>query len=171
MTLQRWWNQALARWLVRFPALLAIWSRTRRFRKAETIPWMPLQKPLIQCRLALVTTAGVHLKEQPPFDMADPNGDPSFRELPGAVQAEQLRITHDYYDHRDADQDINIVFPIDRLRELVALGLIAGVAPHHYGFMGHIDKHHVDTLVTKTAPEVARRLRRDRVDAVLLTPA
>jgi D-proline reductase (dithiol) PrdB len=79
-------------------------------------------------------------------------------------------ITHDYYDHSDAERDINIVFPIERLWELEMEGIIGGVIRIHYGFMGHILGRHLNTLINKSVPEVARRLRSDKVDLVLLTP-
>jgi D-proline reductase (dithiol) PrdB len=120
--------------------------------------------------VALVTTAGVHHRDQPPFDMRNPDGDPSFRAIDGSHPVSDLMITHDYYDHRDADKDINIVFPIQRLRELEKEGVIGGIASTHYGFMGHILGEHVQTLVNRSAPQVARKLKEDGVDVVLLTP-
>jgi D-proline reductase (dithiol) PrdB len=103
--------------------------------------------------------------------MEDPDGDPSFREFPTATQRVDLTITHRYYDHSAADRDINVVLPLDRLREISVEGRIGGIAPIVYGFMGHIDGPHLETLMTKTAPEVARRLRSDGAEAVVLSPA
>jgi D-proline reductase (dithiol) PrdB len=82
----------------------------------------------------------------------------------------ELMITHDYYDHADADRDINVVFPVDRLEEFQDEGLIGELSDTHYSFMGHIDGLHLATLTGETAPEVARRLREQGVDVVLLTP-
>jgi len=118
----------------------------------------------------MVTTAGVHHRDQSPFDMRDPDGDPSFRAIDESRPVSDLMITHDYYDHRDADKDINIVFPIQRLRELEIEGIIGKIADTHYGFMGHILGEHVQPLVNRSAPQVARRLKEDGVDVVLLTP-
>jgi len=125
---------------------------------------------LVDCKVAMVTTAGVHHRDQPPFDMRDPDGDPSFRAIDVSRPVCNLMITHDYYDHRDADKDINVVFPIQRLRELERDGIIGEIASTHYGFMGHILGAYVQTLVNRSAPEVARRLKEDGVDVVLLTP-
>ncbi len=80
-------------------------------------------------------------------------------------------ITHNYYDHRDADLDINIVLPTDRLRERESERTIGGIARRHFSFMGHILGRHVDTLVTRTGPEVAALLKGDGADIVFLTPA
>jgi len=153
------------------PWLAERWARRHRFVETEGIPWAPLKKPLQETVIALVTTAGVHMKSQPPFDMDAPDGDPSFRVMPSDVKPEEVIITHNYYDHSAADKDLNVVLPLSRLKELRAEGLIGGVAPFVYGFMGHIDGPHVATLVEKTAPEVARRLKRDGAEAAFLTPA
>ena len=79
-------------------------------------------------------------------------------------------VTHKYYDHSSADKDFNVVFPIDRLREMVSRGELGAVAPRHYGFMGHIADGKIEELMNVTAPVVARNLLGDGVDAVLLTP-
>jgi D-proline reductase (dithiol) PrdB len=121
--------------------------------------------------VALVTTAGVHRREDVPFDMTDQDGDPSYREIPNDSPLAELTITHDYYDHTNADRDVNIVFPLQRLQEFYDEGLIGGIADTHYSFMGHIDKHHVKHLIQQTAPAVARKLKGQPVDVVLLTPA
>lgn len=163
-------NRLLARLLTRFPWLLERLTRNVPAYRVEGVPWTPLARPLAESTVALVTTAGVHLASQEPFDMKDPMGDPSFRELPSDTPSGLYAITHDYYDHTDADSDLNVVFPLDRLRELAGQGLIGSVAPTNYGFMGHIDGPHMDTLVKRTAPEVAERLRAEGVHAALLTP-
>jgi D-proline reductase (dithiol) PrdB len=103
--------------------------------------------------------------------MEDPDGDPSFRAIPSSARQADLTITHKYYDHSAADRDINVVLPLNRLRELAAEGRIGGMPPFAYGFMGHVDGAHLGTLMRKSAPEVARRLKEDRADAVILTPA
>jgi D-proline reductase (dithiol) PrdB len=102
--------------------------------------------------------------------MGDPNGDPSFRTIDMSRPLIDLMITHDYYDHTDADRDINIVFPIQRLWALKREGMIGEIADLHYGFMGHIIGRHTHTLINEKAPAVAQRLKADNVDIVLLTP-
>jgi D-proline reductase (dithiol) PrdB len=102
--------------------------------------------------------------------MHDRKGDPTFRVIDVSRPISSLMISHDYYDHSDADRDINIVFPIQRLWELQDEGLIGEVARIHYGFMGHITGPHIPTLLNQYAPEVVRGLKSDSVDVVLLTP-
>ncbi len=172
MSLQRLKNRLIARLASRFPALAARLVAGYQAQASEqAIPWTPAAKPLSRCKLALVTTAGVHHSAQPPFDMQDSQGDASFRELNGATIETDFVITHDYYDHRDAERDLNIVLPLARLRGFVAEGKIGSLAEYHYGFMGHIDGPHIETLKEQTAPEVAKRLKAAGVDVVLLTPA
>ncbi|MBI3893071.1 MAG: hypothetical protein HY303_16255 [Candidatus Wallbacteria bacterium] len=163
---------SLLTWLFsRFPWLAERWAANYQGVRAGDVPWTVPRKPLAQSRVALVTTAGIHLKSQPPFDMTDKQGDPSFRELPALLTAGEWTITHDYYDHRDALADANIVLPADRLAELAAAGRIGEVAPRHFSFMGHIDGPHIPVLMQRTAPRVARLLEEDRVDAAVLAPA
>lgn len=171
MNLQRLRNRFFARFFSRFPALTNRWLRGQQLDDYGPPPWTPLRKPLPECTVAVVTTAGVHLKDDQPFDMQDKEGDPSYRVIPHGTPRDRLCITHDYYDHRDADKDLNIVLPLDRLQELAVEGVIGRSAPFHYSFMGHIDGRHVSHLLTVTAPEVAQRLQAEQVDAVLLTPA
>ena len=137
----------------------------------EEPPWAPIEKPLTESRIAVVTTAGIHHRHQLPFDMQDPEGDPTWRALDTNSLFSDFRITHDYYDHRAAEQDPNIILPLDRLREFVAEGRIGELAATQYGFMGHIVGRHLTTLTGQTAPEVAGYLVRDQIDVVLLTPA
>jgi D-proline reductase (dithiol) PrdB len=153
------------------PWLASRWAKRHQFVEGREIPWTPLHKPVADSVIALVTTAGVHLKSQEPFDMEDADGDPSFRAIPTDTPRADLTITHKYYDHSTADRDINVVLPLDRLRELLAEQRIGGIAPAMYGFMGHIHGRHLKTLLRASAPEAARRLRSDGAEAVILTPA
>ncbi len=123
-------------------------------------------KPLEGCRLALVTTGGVHLPEQPRFDIDDLLGDCSYREIPRCAGA--LTWTHAYHRH-DEGMDLDSVFPLWTLRELEREGVVGGLNHRHFSFMGAI--HDPGPLVRETAPEVAGKLADEGVDAVLLTPS
>jgi len=164
-------NTAAVQLFKRVPWLAEQWARRHRFVEATTVPWTPMARPVKDSTIALVTTAGVHLESDRPFDMGDPDGDPSFRVVPSDVDARRLTITHRYYDHAAADRDIDVVLPVHRLGELVGEGRVGAMAPRVYGFMGHIDGRHLATLTGVTAPAVRDRLRADGADAVVLTPA
>lgn len=154
----------------RFPSLAERWAEGFDAVNSVDIPWTPFRKEVSDCRVALVTTAGVHMTWQPVFDLDDEEGDYTFREVPSDVKTDDIMITHKYYDHSDADKDINIVFPIERLRELSESGEIKSVAPRHFGLMGHIAGSKLKHLIEKTAPDIAGRLKEDGVDIALLTP-
>ncbi len=147
------------------------WSQNFNALETDMIPWTPLQKPLSQCKIALLTTGGVHLKNDKPFDMEDKNGDPTYRKIPSTAVQEDITITHKYYNHSDADKDINLVLPLDILRDVQQEGLVGESAEFFYSFMGHIDKHHIKTLVEQTAKDVAHQIKQEKVDIAVLVPA
>jgi D-proline reductase (dithiol) PrdB len=163
-------DQLLAKMFTAVPGLAARWGRAMGETSGQ-IPWIPALLPLRAANVALVTTGGVHLSAQEPFNMDDPHGDPSFREIPIDFNPENLRITHDYYNQKDAKRDINLVLPIDRLREMALRGAVGKVHEVAYSFMGHIDGSHIKTLVRETAPAVAQALVKGGADYTLLVPA
>ena len=126
----------------------------------------PFKKETSDSIIALVTTAGVLLKTQEVFNVVD--GDPTVRFIPSTSVEDDLMISHEHFDRSDADRDINCVFPLTRLKELVDEGIIGGVADTHYGLMGYIP----DTvpLIKETIPKMVQQLITDRVDAVILNP-
>jgi len=136
----------------------------------DNVPWTPVKKKLADSTIALVTTAGVHHNHQKPFDMNDPQGDPSFRILDPATIGSDYVITHDYYDHRDAERDVNIVLPVDRLKEMKMAGFIGDISKRFFSFMGHITGRHIPELIEYSAPRLAEMLIENNTDAVVLTP-
>lgn len=170
MSIDRLKNRLISKVITRFPSLAKRFIASYDPRRSLDVPWTPVAKALDRSTIAIVTTAGVHHNDQEPFDMNDREGDPSYRTIDPGRPFPDLMITHDYYDHTDADKDINIVFPAERLREFEKEGLIGRAANRHYSFMGHIIGRHIPTLVNKNAPEIARALKNDHVDIVLLTP-
>ena len=169
---KRFKNRLIAKVITRYPSLAQRFiSAYEPWESGEAIPWSAPQKALSNCKLALVTTSGVHHDSQEPFDMQDSDGDPTFREIVAATIADTYKITHDYYDHSDAEKDLNIIFPIDRLKELHQEGVIGNLADTYYSFMGHIDGRHIATLIGQAAQQVVKKLKEDQVDVVLLTPA
>lgn len=130
----------------------------------------PLRKALSASTVAIVTTAGLSLPDQPPFDTTIKMGDSTFREFPGEISPQRLEMNHRSwsFDQTGVLRDRNLVIPLDRLREMQQRGEIGAIAPHHYSFMGSIVGP--AKLMKHSAPEVARRLVHDNVDVVLLTP-
>src|SRR5437870_2037190 len=152
-------GQTLGHWLSRTIAL----PQLRRLT-ADAIPWSPLQRPLREATVALVTTSGVHLRDDRPFNLAS---EPTFRVIPRTAEAGDLAISHQAYDRTDALRDINLVFPLPRLRELEAEHVIGRLAEDNYGFglMGSAKK------LMPSIKEVARRISESGVDLALLVPA
>jgi D-proline reductase (dithiol) PrdB len=148
-----------------------LFMKTHRFHSVDWEPGASLNKPLSESKLALVTTAALHLPEQPPFDMNLRGGDSSFRELPVDVELSQLKISHRSadFDQTGAREDPNLVFPRDRFWELVSGGKVGALNHRHFSFMGSIIEP--GRLISETGPEVAELLRQDQVDAVYLLPA
>jgi D-proline reductase (dithiol) PrdB len=147
-----------------------VFMKTYRFRSVDWRPGALLNKPLRESKFALITTAALHLPKQAAFDTKIRGGDCSFRELPANGDLQQLKIAHrsSAFDKTGALKDRNLVFPLDRFRELVSLGKVGALNHRHFSFMGSITKP--ARLISETAPAVADQLRQDRVDAVYLLP-
>jgi len=133
----------------------------------DTAPFTRLATPLPACRLAIVTTAGLHQRDDRPFGP----GEQTYRVIPADTPAADIVQSHTSlgFDRVPTMRDLNISFPVDRLRELVARGELGGTAPHHYSFMGA--QRDLKRIQEETGPEVGRRLRDEGVDAALITPA
>jgi len=131
----------------------------------DSAPFTTLAAPLAACRLAIVTTVGVHRRGDRPFGPADQ----TYRVIPSLTPTVDIIQSHTSlgFDRVPIMRDLNVSFPVDRLRELAARGDIT-LAPNHYSFMGA--QRDVVRIERETGPEVARRLRDDGADVVLITP-
>jgi D-proline reductase (dithiol) PrdB len=156
--------------LSEFSLPVRLFLKAYPWRRIDPVPWAPLSKPLSECRLALVSSAGFVLPGRTPFDESVKGGDPSFREIPSDVDVKTLIETHrsESFDHTGIDQDPNLAFPIDRVRELAASKRIGSVAPRHLSFMGSITAP--GRFIRDSAPAMAELLKRDAVNAALLVP-
>lgn len=138
------------------------------------IPFTPLAKPLSECTVALVSTAGIARNDDRPFDQEGERrnpwwGDPSFREIPLGTTESDVRLYHLHIDPRFGESDLDVVLPMRRLTELAGQGFVGAPARTHYSVMGFILEP--TELVRKTAPAIAERMHADRVDAAALVPA
>jgi D-proline reductase (dithiol) PrdB len=132
----------------------------------EDTPWTAPSRPLATARLALVTTAGLHLRDDRRFV----NADTSFRVFATGSDANELLQSHVSigFDRTAIQRDINVVLPLDRMRELVQQGTIGDLGPQVYSFMG-AQRPPYEALESSGA-EVGSRLRAEGVDVVFLTP-
>ncbi len=135
----------------------------------EEAPLTPLRKPLEECTVSMLTSGGISRSEAEPWN---PNARNDFRldAIEVSAPSDDFQIHDAYYDHRDADKDLNCVFPIDRLREFAQAGVVGGIAPRLWsGFMGRIYKRRA--VLEEEAPALARELEKDKVDLFVLVPA
>ena len=141
-----------------------------RWRRIDPVPWTPLDKPLSEARLGLVSSAGLTVAGHEGFDSSVRGGDVSFRTIPGDVDAARLEDHHrsSSFDHTGIRRDPNVAFPVDRVRELAKEGRLGSLAPRHLSFMGSVTAP--GRLVRDTAPKAAERFVEDRVDVALLVP-
>ncbi len=153
-----------------FSLSIRMFLRTYKWRRIDPVPWKPLRKPLAECRLALVSSAGLVPPDQPWFDKSHPGGDPSFREISGDIEISNLIDTHrsDSFDHSGMAEDRDVVFPLTRVRELAEWGRIGSVNHRHLSLMGSITSP--GQFIRNQAPEAAGKLVRDEVDVALLIP-
>ena len=138
--------------------------------KADYVPLARLAKPLSQVRVTLISSCGVHAKADSPMDVCHPFGDFTFRRVPSAAKHSELIIHQLKYPHDDADEDINVIFPIERLQELAAEGTIGGLTKHFFSFIGYnMDPERFERTV---AADIARAVsEEEHADVALLAPA
>ncbi|MEI7532459.1 MAG: glycine/sarcosine/betaine reductase selenoprotein B family protein [Betaproteobacteria bacterium] len=124
-------------------------------------------KPLNQMRIALITTAGIHTQQDQAFDTMGSGMD--YRVIPVDTEEKDYVMSHlsVNFDRTGFQSDTNVVFPLQRLKELVKDSVIGSLAKFHYSFMGAIAPV---TRYEAKVKELANLLKQDQVDAVILTP-
>ncbi len=130
------------------------------------IPFVPWHGKMAEAKVALVTTAGVHLRSQQPFNVEA--GDHTVHFIPAKTMNDDLVITHTHFDRADADQDIECVFPLATLTTLVEDKVIGAVAETHYGLMGYIPE--TSGLMATSIPAMIHQLEQEQINLVILNP-
>ncbi len=138
------------------------------------IPWAPVSVPLSTCRVALLSSAGLSMKGDAPFDMEmerknPQRGDSSWRRLSADASSDAIEVNHLHIDTGFILRDLNVALPLDRLRELVEAGTVGAMAPSHYSIMGY-QGGDTSALEQKSAPEIAAAMKSEEVDLALLAP-
>jgi D-proline reductase (dithiol) PrdB len=151
--------------------LVKKWISLERSRE---IPWTPLSRPLADCTVAMISSAGLALRTDRPFDQEGERrnpwwGDPSYRVIPRTATEKDVKAYHLHINPSFAEQDLNCLLPLQRLLALEASGEIGRSAPSHYSFMGYILQPQM--LLEESIPAMIRHLKADRVDAVVFVPA
>ena len=157
------------------PPSLAAWidSLIPNLDFKGSIPFTPLSKPLKEATLALVTSAGISLKTDPPFDMERERkeaiwGDRSFRAIPRGSTAADVDANHLHINTEYILQDINVILPLARMAEFEQEGIVGRLAPTAYSFYGF--QFQGTAFLEQGIRPMADRMRKEAVDAVLLTP-
>ena len=137
--------------------------------KTDAVPLARLAKPLAECRLAFVSTAGVQPRGTLPFDTVHPVGDYTFRRVPSASRVEELEVHQLKYPTAGATRDLNVIFPIERLRELAGEGVIGGLTEHFFSFIGYnMDPERLERTL---AEDIAAAVSDEGADILLAAPA
>lgn len=144
-----------------------------KMEPARPIPWTPLGKPLNQCTVSLLTSGGIALKTDQPFDQEGERrnpwwGDPSYRIIPSTATEQDIEVYHLHINPEFARRDLNCLLPIQRLAELQAAGEVGAVAPSHYSIMGYLPRP--DEMLSQTVPAIIQRLKDEQVDVLVLVP-
>lgn len=138
------------------------------------IPWTPLNKSLKETTFTLMTTAGISMKTDRPFDLEREKiepawGDPSYREIPQTATESDIKVSHLHINTEYIKRDINVMLPLTRFQEFEQEGIIGKLAATCYSYYGfQLDP---TELLEETMPKVATRMREEDIEAVLLTPA
>jgi D-proline reductase (dithiol) PrdB len=146
------------------------------FPGEEALVWAPFEKRLAESRIALLTSAGIYLKQkQPAFDLereqANPEwGDPTWRAIPATASPEQIAVAHLHINDEDILADPEIALPMHLLADLAREGVVGGAAANHVSVMGFQDRSLHDWRST-TAPEISAYLGEEGADALILAPA
>ena len=139
-------------------------------RKESFVPQARLRKPLAASRLTLVSSCGVHLKTDQPLDVCHPFGDFRFMRVPSRAKHDDLIIHQLKYPHDDADLDINVIFPIERLQELCEEGCLGKLTPNFFSFIGYnMDPEKFERTVAEGIAEAV--VQEEHADCALLAPA
>ncbi len=129
------------------------------------LPWVVNNKSLNKKKIAMITTAGLNYRNEENFNFADA----SFRAIPTETESKNLLMTHSSvnFDRTGFQEDLNIVFPIDRFKELEDEGFIGSLASINYSFMG---AGLLPDAYEKSVRSLAKILKQDDVDAVFILP-
>ena len=143
-------------------------------KKVFEIPWAPVNKKISESKVALLTTAGISMKSDQPFDMETERdkgnwGDPSWRLIEPEATSADIDVNHLHIDTSYIERDINVALPTAILKNLALSGVIRSVASKHYsimGFQGDDSSH----LANISSPEIANHMKQDKVDLAILAP-
>ena len=153
-----------------FSLSVRLFLKTYRWRVIDPVPCTALKRPLSECKVGLVSSAGFVLPDQEPFDQDLRGGDWTYREIPDGIDPQTLIESHrsETFDHEGVQSDPNLAFPLDRLHELAEAGEVGSVNQRHFSIMGSISAP--GRLLKNTVPKIVSAFVEDQVDVALLVP-
>ena len=137
--------------------------------RSDLVPLARLTRPLVESRLAFVSTAGVQPRGTLPFDVVHPVGDYTFRRVPSGATPADLEIHQLKYPTDGAHRDLNVIFPIERLQEFAREGFVGGLTESFFSFIGY--NMDPDLLERTLAEDLAEAVADELADLALLSPA
>ncbi len=138
--------------------------------------WAPFTKRLAESRIALLSSAGIYVREkQPAFDLDGERrkpdwGDPSWRAIPAGAGTGQIAVAHLHINDEDLVADPEVALPVRALDQLAREGVVGGAVESHVAVMGFQDRRLKDWHRT-TAPAIVAHLREQGADGLILAPA
>lgn len=155
------------------PASTMITKSLIRQAPRDPVPWAPLRRPLHEATVSLVSTAGISMKGDAPFDAEGERrnpwwGDPSYRVIPRTATEADINVSHLHIEAAYIYEDLDVALPLRRLAELEAEGLIGRAAPSHYSFMGYLLD--ATEFLEVSVPAIIEQMRRESVDVAVFVP-
>jgi D-proline reductase (dithiol) PrdB len=139
-----------------------------------TIPWTPMAKSMSKMTFALVTSAGISLKTDLPFEMErekkEPTwGDRSYRMIPRGTTEKDIDVNHLHINTNYIKLDINVILPLTRMAEFEKEGIIGCLAPTSYSYYGFQWEN--TNFLKESFEPISKKMKLEGVEAVLMTPA
>ena len=130
-------------------------------RPVHGIPFARFVGDLSRKRIMLLSTSGIVPRLQ---EFEEP--EKGYYLLDGDIQLDELYLPRTHFKVEHVEEDLNCLFPIDRLRELAAEGLVRAPAEKHisvYGF--HLVIRHIRRAI---APLIAEEVEAVDADGVVV---
>lgn len=141
--------------------------RPYRWFQAQGDPcFVPVNKPLSESRLGMISTAGTYLQGQVAYYHQD---DTSIRKIPSNAPISQIRFSHITENYLvEARQDPGTVFPLQSLKTLEKQGIIGELADEYLSCMGGIYSQR--RVTEELIPKLEAAVKKQKLDLLLLVP-
>jgi D-proline reductase (dithiol) PrdB len=148
-----------------FSRLLADFGKSIARPEFDQPGLTPLRKPIAESTIGLFVSCGAQLPDDPPLLETE---DITFRLLHRDVPLEKLVVSHQTLVRKWALEDLNVAYPIERLKELEREGVFRRLAHTSVSMVGSIERY--TELVEQTIPSIKAIYDSQGVDLVLVLP-